>query len=102
MVSRRKYTREFKLAIINELESKPISEVCREHNIHQVLISKWRKDYKTNPQKAFSGSGNIWKEEAELAKYQKLVGQLYAENAFLKKTLEVLHQRRAEEKRLLK
>ena len=102
MVSKRQYDREFKLSIINELESKPISEVCREHNINQSLIFKWRKDYQTNPEKAFAGSGNIWKEEAKIAQYERLLGQAYAEIAFLKKTLEVLHQRRAEEKRLLK
>ena len=102
-MARRNFTREFKLSVINELNSgKTAAQICREHNIGSNLLSIWKRDHQTNPQKAFGGSGNIWKEEAELAKYQKLVGQLYAENAFLKKTLEVLHQRRAEEKRLLK
>jgi len=43
MVSKRQYTCEFKLAIINELESKPASQLCREHNINESLLSKWKK-----------------------------------------------------------
>jgi len=99
MRTRRNFTREFKLSILRELESKSAAEICREHNIHPVLLSTWKRDYKKNPNSAFSGRGNMWKEEAKIIQYERIIGQLYAENAFLKKTSEVLQQRNAEEKK---
>jgi len=50
-------------------------------------LSKWKGEYKENPETAFSGKGIISKPEAKLAESERLVGQLYAENAFLKKVL---------------
>ena len=54
------------------------------------MLSKWKRDYKENPGTAFSGNGNINKPDAKLAKSERLIGQLYAENAFLKKVLSSL------------
>ena len=96
---KRRFSREFKLLILKELETKRLAEVCRAHNIAPSTVSGWRKDYETNPKEAFSGHGNIWKEDAKLAEKDRLIGQLYAENAFLKKVYERLKQRTAEEKR---
>ena len=101
-MKRRKFTREFKLEILRELEGKTLAQVCREHDLLPNVVSKWRKDYETNPYRAFSGNGNLWKESTEIEKYKRLVGQLYAENEFLKKTLNLLQRRKAEEKRWLK
>ena len=100
MSRRVKYSREFKLTILNELLSKKAVEICREHNVHPVMISKWKKEFNQDPVKSFSGNGNLWKVEAELEKYKKLVGQLYAENEFLKKTNQRLLELKAEEKRV--
>lgn len=96
---KRRFSREFKLSILKELETKRLAEVCRAHNIAPSTVSGWRKDYEANPKDAFSGHGNIWKEDAKLAEKDRLIGQLYAENAFLKKVYERLKQRTAEEKR---
>lgn len=96
---RRTFTKEFKLSILRELESKPAVEICRENNIHPVMLSRWKKDYERDPQGAFSGNGNLWKEEAKIVQYERLIGQLYAENAFLKKTSAILQKRNAEEKK---
>lgn len=99
MVTKRKFTREFKLSILQELESKRMSQICREHSLRESLVSKWKKDYSSNPKEAFKGNGNLWKEDAKIAQYERLVGQLYAENAFLKKVYESLKQQIAEERR---
>ena len=50
---RRRYSREFKLRIIQDLETKRLSEVSREHDITCSTISGWRKDYESNPKGAF-------------------------------------------------
>ena len=97
MIKRREFTRDFKLSVLNELNIRRAVEVCREHNIHPVLLSKWKKDFNENPFRAFSGHGNIWKAEAEVEKYKKLVGELYAEIDFLKKTTKRLQELKAEE-----
>ena len=100
MRQRREFTREFKLSVLNELNVKKAVEVCREHNIHPVLLSKWKKDFNDNPVKSFSGNGNLWKAEAEVEKYKRLVGELYAEIDFLKKTTKKIQELNAEGKKV--
>lgn len=96
---RRKFTKEFKLSVVQELEDKALIEVCKEHSLSPSLVNRWKREHSENPKQAFSGSGNVWKEDARIARYERLVGQLYAENAFLKKALDVLKQHHAEERR---
>ena len=101
--TRRKYTREFKLSVIRELESGiSISELARKNNIHPALPSRWKKEYYEDPNRSFSGNGNIYKLEARNAELERLVGQLYAEKEFLKKAIANLERIKEEETRLVK
>lgn len=95
---KRQFNKDFKLSIIKELETKRMAEVCRTHNLASSTVCGWKKDYENNPKEAFKGHGNLWKEDAKLNEYKRLVGELYAENAFLKKVYERLKQQTAEEK----
>jgi len=98
-ITRRRHTREFKISIIRELESgKSLAQLSRENNIHPTMISRWRLEYEKNPDSAFSGNGNTYKEAARIAELERLVGKLYSENDFLKKALTVLEKRGMEEK----
>jgi transposase len=94
----RNHSREFKLSVLNELNFKSAVEVSREHNIHPVMLCKWKREFNTNPDKAFSGKGNICNYEAEIAKRDRIIGQLYLENDLLKKTATRLQELKAEEK----
>jgi len=97
--SRRKYSREFKISLLRELETgKSIAQLSREHDIHPTQISRWRSEYEKDPEHAFAGQGNICKESARIAQLERLVGRLYAENEFLKKVLLSLDERSKEEK----
>jgi len=96
---KRHFSREFKLSVLKELETKRLAEVCRLHDLAPSTVSGWKSDYDKNPKEAFSGNGKLWKEDAKIAKYERLIGQLYAENDFLKKVYERLKQQAAEEKR---
>ena len=99
--TRRRFTREFKISILTELETgKPLAQVARENEVHQTLICRWRKEYRDDPGNAFQGNGKGYKEQAKIAKLERLVGQLYAENEFLKKALETLGQRVQEERKI--
>jgi transposase len=100
MKKRKEFTRNFKLSVLSELNVKKAVEVCREHNLHPNMLSRWRREFNENPAKAFSGKGNLWKAEAEVERYKRLVGELYAEIDFLKKTTRRLQELRAEEERV--
>ena len=87
------------MSVLRELEVKKLVEVCREHSISPIIVNRWKREFDQNPQEAFSGRGKVWKENAKMAQYERLVGQLYAENAFLKKALDALKGHLAEERR---
>jgi transposase len=100
MKTRRQYTRDFKIAVVREIETgKSLAQVSRENGIHPSLIVKWKNEYFENPEKAFSGNGRVYKDQARMAELERLVGRLYAENEFLKKALRTLESRIQEERR---
>ncbi len=100
MKARRKFTRDFKLSVLRELEGgKSAAQVCRENEVHQAMLSKWKREYGDNPQEAFKGSGNVCKLEAQIAQQERLIGQLYMENKLLKKAMSVLEIRAAEQRK---
>lgn len=102
-IARRRHTREFKISVIRELESgKNLAQLSRENNLHPTMISRWKLEYRKNPESAFSGNGNIYKDAAKNQELERLVGRLYAENEFLKKALSILEKKRQEEKEIPK
>jgi transposase len=92
---RRIFSRDFKIEVIREIEqgTKP-AEVCRKHNLHPVLVNLWRREYHQHPDTAFQEHGKLYKDEAKIAELEQLVGKLYIENEFLKKTLMSLEKER--------
>jgi len=97
MKQRRNFTRDFKISVLREMENgKSAAQICRENNITSAMLYKWRREYNENPKTAFAGKGNICKSEAKIAERERLIGQLYAENAFLKKALAALETRLTE------
>jgi len=98
-MERRRFSREFKLRVLRELESgKSMVEVCREHDLTRFLVSRWRREHEEDPGNAFAGNGKTCKDEARVRELERLVGQLYAENDFLKRALANM-KKRAEEDR---
>jgi len=85
---------------MRELESgRNMTELCREHELHPSLVSKWRRQWQNNPELAFSGRGKASTSTAKIAELERLVGRLYAENVFLKKALSGLENLAAEHRR---
>ncbi len=100
--SRVNYTKEFKLSILSQIETGiPLAQVARENGLHPALVGRWKKEFLENPEKAFSGTGQPYKDQARLAELERMVGKLYAENEFLKKTLEKMNGHVAEDLRKL-
>lgn len=93
-LKRRKFTREFKIGVIREIEAgKPTAQVSREHNIQPALIYKWKRQYKEDPERAFSRNGQLYRNEARIVELERMVGQLTMENDLLKKALQRLERR---------
>lgn len=59
-LARRIFSREFKIHICEEIESKfkTHAEVSREHSLADNLISRWIAEYRKNPSSCFTGMGN--------------------------------------------
>lgn len=87
-LKRRQFTREFKLQVIREVEAgKSVGQAAREHQLHPNTILKWRKLHHQYAERAFSGNGQTYKDEARIAELERMVGQLAMENSLLKKAL---------------
>ncbi len=98
MTRRRTFDRNFKLEILQQIEQKPMAEICREHGLHPTLVTRWKREREQYPKDAFRGRGKQYKLEAEIAKLQRHIGELYVENALLKKNIALLQERQAEER----
>src|ERR1700738_4964336 len=86
--SRRMFTREFKLAAVKELETgKPLGYVARQLEVDANTLHRWRREFKAQPTKAFSGQGRRLLVESHEAELERKIGQLTMENDFLKKLL---------------
>jgi transposase len=95
-ISRRKFTREFKLAAIEQIESgKSLARVARELEVHENSLRRWKQEFQRNPSQAFPGLGNLRTPSRE-AQLERKIGQMTLEIDFLKKALQ-----RVEEQRLL-
>ena len=83
---RRRYDRDFKISILAELEAgKPLAQVAREYSIHPSLPCRWKTKLAENPERAFKGNGNKYKDQAKIAELERLLGQAHAEIDLLKK-----------------
>jgi len=92
--TRRKFTREFKVAVVREIEAgKPVAQAAREHQVHPTQIDRWRRDLRRYGERAFAGNGRAYTDEARLAALERKVGQLTMENDLLKKALSLLETR---------
>ena len=96
-LSRRKFTREMKLAAVRQLETgSSAAEVARAFEINANLLHRWRKEFRNGPGNAFPGLGKRRWDEAKVAQLERKVGQQTLEIDFLKGCLQ-----RIEEERML-
>jgi len=95
-LTRRKFTREFKLAAIRQLESgKSLNRVARELELDRKVLRRWKQQFQQGSDKAFPGVGKAREQDRE-AELERKIGQMTLEIDFLKKVLQ-----RVEEQRLL-
>jgi len=93
-LKRRQFTREFKLAVIREVEAgKSPAEIARQYEINQTTIRQWLSRYHRNPD-SVSPQKKSSRETARMAEMEKMIGRLSLENDILKKALQRLEARK--------
>jgi len=94
-LSRRKFTKELKLAAIQQLDKgSSAAEVARAFEINPNLLHRWRKEFRQGPGNAFSGPGKRRWEEPRIAQLERRVGQQTLEIDFLKGCLQRIEEQR--------
>jgi transposase len=92
-VRRRKFTRDFKLQVVREVETgKTQAQIAREHEIQPQIISRWCRQHRRYKERAFSGNGRAHTDEARIAALECMVGRLTMQNDLLKKLLQKLDE----------
>jgi transposase len=87
---RRKFSREFKIRVVQAYESGVSAvELSRQFEIHPNVIYGWTREYRKDPNQAFPSHGHDEPESQDrrIAELERLVGRLSLENDFLKKAL---------------
>ena len=97
-LSRRKFTREFKLAAVRRLEmGASAAEVARACEVNANVLHRWRREFRDGVESAFPGLGRQRQsEQNRIAELEQKIGQQTMEIAFLKRVL----QRTEEARRL--
>ena len=94
-LARRKFTRELKMAAIQQLEAgSSVAEVARAFEINPNLLHRWRKEFRHGPGNAFPGIGKRRWEETRIAQLERKVGQQTVEIDFLKGCLQRIEEQR--------
>ena len=91
-----KYAPEFKLKLVQQVlngEKRP-AQLCREHNISEAILLKWRHAFAEKGEAAFKPASNeletLSRErqlEKRVAELERMIGQLAFENSILKTVL---------------
>ena len=89
---RRNHTREFKLQCVRQVTTgqKRPAHICREHNLSESVLLRWRKEYEARGEEAFTEKRSSSREEAleaRIAELERFCGKLALENEILKKGL---------------
>lgn len=88
--TRRKFTSAFKAKVAIEAlkEQSTLSELAKQFEIHPNQISKWKREFIDNADKAFDSDKSTKDEnDTDVEKLFSQIGRLKVENDFLKKNL---------------
>ena len=91
---KRSFDREFKLQVVRQLASgeKRMAQVCREHDLCQTLVRRWREQYDRDGENAWreTTAGNHVARDPELriAELEAALGRAHLEIDLLRRALE--------------
>lgn len=92
----RNHSRQFKLECVRQVATgqKRPAQLCREHNLAESVLLRWRKEYEARGEEAFTEKQATSREEAlqaRVAELERFCGKLSLENELLKKGLSKYH-----------
>jgi transposase len=94
-LSRRQFTKEFKLAAVRRLEQGvSIAEAARALEVNPNVLQRWRREFRHGPGNAFPGKGKQRWSEGRIAELERKVGQQTLEIDFLKGCLQRIEEQR--------
>lgn len=95
-LSRRTFTREFKLAAVRRLEAGvSLAEVSRGLEVSPNVLHRWLREFRQAPGNAFPGHGQRRWSEGKIAELERKVGRQAMEIDFLKGCLQNIEEQRA-------
>ena len=94
-LSRRKFTREMKMAAIQRLQTgASLAQVARAFEVNPNVLHRWRREFQAGPGNAFPGPGKRRWDETEKAQLERKIGQQTLQIDFLKNCLQRIEQQR--------
>ena len=94
-LSRRMFTKEFKLAAVQRLEMEAsLAEVARAFEVNPNVLHRWRREFRQGTGNAFPGNGKQRWSEGRIAELERKVGQQALEIEFLKGCLQRIEEQR--------
>jgi transposase len=94
-LSRRRFTREFKITAVRRLQQgESVAVLARTLEVNPGLLHRWREEFRHEPGKAFPGSGRRGAEPDRVAQLERKIGQQALEIDFLKGCLQRIEQQR--------
>src|ERR1700674_168162 len=94
-LSRRMFTKEFKLAAVQRLEhGVSLGEGARALDVNPSVLPRWRRDIRQGPGNAFPGNGKQRWSEGRIADLERMIGQQALEIDFLKGCLQRIEEQR--------
>ncbi len=94
-LSRRQFTKEFKLAAIQRIEKgASMGEVARALEVNPNVLHRWRREFRQGPGNVFPGGGKRRWEEGRVAELERKIGQQALEIDFLKGCLQRIEEQR--------
>ena len=95
MMSRRKFSKEFKQTAIRRLQGgQSVAEVARALEVNPSELHRWRRELDEYGNRAFSGVGKKRADESRVAELERKVGQQALEIDFLKRALQHVEEQR--------
>ena len=94
MVTRRKFTPEFKARIVLEMltEQKSAAQASREYGIKDSVLSRWKQEFIERSPQLFEGAGSQYDDsEQRIAELERMVGRLAMELEMAKKVSKYLN-----------
>lgn len=87
MPQQRRFTAKVKTQIVLDLltGAKPMAQICREHNLKDQVVRRWKADFLDRAETLFGGDADRQQQLDRIAELERLVGRLTMELEIAKK-----------------